>query len=461
MPTTSTRRAQDEGVELLPPLPAFTKLEANDEFGSIGDPVFREMCSSGDMTSLCWYRKIKGVEGGHRVKAEEDFEYRGEKHEMEEAVKKLCAHIEEVGGVDGVIGFSQGGELAYLLAEAAEEGLKPATAKRLKFVATFGTENVFLQRGRAPGPIPNAMHFFIITGTDDWEGMADAEDTAFDLRVSGAGSVIVQKIEGLGHVMPKEKAVYESVLKALHDSVAGKRLTNHIWDGTDPPVYKFERMCDMMPKLPPVQYDDAQRERLAAMMPPKPKWWGVPVKDRPLERSEHCLVTEEEVEKALFMVKGDPDMLRDGVGKFWNWCQNLSIAADLRTFPGVIPQLQMIALCPDWYRTMEPILKRMGQRIERPANVPEFLLPYGWKEVLASQEAEEKAEAATDEDEKKKLTELAEKAAQAAYAFKTDAITAEYEKKREKEAAERHEKFLKGLPPYGNNTVDNTDTGDL
>ena len=31
----------------------------------------------------------------------------------------MCAVIDELGGVDGIVGFSQGGELACLVAEAA------------------------------------------------------------------------------------------------------------------------------------------------------------------------------------------------------------------------------------------------------------------------------------------------------------------------------------------------------
>ena len=33
---------------------------------------------------------------------------------MKEAAKKMCNHIDKLGGVDGLFGFSQGGELAYL-----------------------------------------------------------------------------------------------------------------------------------------------------------------------------------------------------------------------------------------------------------------------------------------------------------------------------------------------------------
>ena len=143
----------------------------------IVDEKYRQMCEQGGLEAFCWYplrNDVKG--GGHRVghRMGTDFEYRGTEKEMNEAVTKLVAHIKSVGGVDGIVGFSQGGELAYLLAEAIPAAAKP----RVKFIATFGSEDVFLERGRPPRILCPSLHFFLSYGSEDLE-CALARSTAF------------------------------------------------------------------------------------------------------------------------------------------------------------------------------------------------------------------------------------------------------------------------------------------
>ena len=54
------------------------------------------------------------------------------------ARERAIAAIERAGGYDAIVGFSQGGELAMLLAE--DERIRKAPARPLKLVACFGAD---------------------------------------------------------------------------------------------------------------------------------------------------------------------------------------------------------------------------------------------------------------------------------------------------------------------------------
>lgn len=215
------------GIELLAPKNAFIKLASPSDFAPIVDAEYRKMCQSGDLEAFCWYplRDVKQSVMGHRKAPATDFSFRGDRNEQDEAVRKLCTLIDEQGGIDAIVGFSQGGELAYLVAEALPQ---LRTANRLRFIATFGAEDVFLQRGVPPvSKVPNSLRFFICYGDGDDDAVVDSATTKDALEQAGAASVVTHRVAGLDHRMPKEgDGAYTAMLQHLKDAIQGKPVVN-------------------------------------------------------------------------------------------------------------------------------------------------------------------------------------------------------------------------------------------
>jgi len=136
----------------------------------------------------------------------------------------LIKHIESIGGVDGLVGFSQGGELAYLLLESMSR-LNHTCQNKLKFIATFGSEDTFKNHGKKCPKLPPKLHFFVCYGDQDDDAVHDGPTTAKALKDAG-GNVTVKKITGHGHNMPKDKAVYKEMLAAFRDAEKGKKVVS-------------------------------------------------------------------------------------------------------------------------------------------------------------------------------------------------------------------------------------------
>ena len=93
-------------------------------------------------------------------------------------------------GVDGLVGFSQGGGLCLLLVEALDK-LSPSSRERLRYMATFAADDVFFQRGSGPAAVPSAMHFGMWAGGTDF---VDTEAAANELTAAGAKSLTVKNV---------------------------------------------------------------------------------------------------------------------------------------------------------------------------------------------------------------------------------------------------------------------------
>lgn len=140
------------------------------------------------------------------------------------AVKKLAEHIERLGGVDGIVGFSMGGEMAYLLLQHLEL-LSPAHQKKLKFIGTVCSEHILSKIPLSkPFKLPHKMGFWLAYGEEDPEAVVDVPKAAEFFRDAGA-HVVVRKLEKQGHTMPKSKLIFYEMnsvfLKALKRPYGG------------------------------------------------------------------------------------------------------------------------------------------------------------------------------------------------------------------------------------------------
>lgn len=210
---------QTRGIALDASLDGFVKLQNIEEFAPIVDPEYRKMCLNGSIEAFAWYLLREDSEGGHRTPPAKDFGYRGERIEMGAAVGQICEHIDSLGGVDGIIGFSQGGELAYLVAETTWR-LSAESQAKLRFIGTFGSEDTFNQRGVPPFPIPASISFFICYGEDDEDAAHDSATLQSALNEAGVAKVVVHRVAGLDHHMPKDgDAAYTSMLELIDASL--------------------------------------------------------------------------------------------------------------------------------------------------------------------------------------------------------------------------------------------------
>ena len=212
------------GAELLPVFDGYHKLKSPTDFLPIVDEDYRALCASGDLDAFCWYAlkdpKLGIGSGGSRAPPAKDFGFRADPAGMKDAVKKLCAWIDKKGGVDAICGFSQGGELAYLIAEGMAS---LATRDKLKFIATFGSEDVYLQRGKAPECVlPPHLRFFICYGDGDDDAVVDSQTAKKTLEAAGASMAVTYMVKGLDHHMPKEgDAAYKAMLNHFADAKLG------------------------------------------------------------------------------------------------------------------------------------------------------------------------------------------------------------------------------------------------
>ena len=76
-------------------------------------------------------------------------------------------------------------------------------ADKLKFVATFGAEDPFNQRGKPPVAIKRDLVLFICFGSEDEDAVYDSETCRAALEKAGARSVTRHVVDGLDHHMPK------------------------------------------------------------------------------------------------------------------------------------------------------------------------------------------------------------------------------------------------------------------
>jgi len=187
----------------------------------IADVEYRQMVMDGDLDAFSWIQIQDSKEGGHRRAGFKDFDGRPSQADTEVSVTKLVDFITKIGGVDAIIGFSQGGELAYYLCEhLGKPDVKVPWADQLKFVGTFGSEDPFNKRGSEPVAMKNDVIFYISFGSKDVDAVHDSATCKASLDKAGARSVVINQVEGLDHHMPKNsdangKIAYDKMLAEI------------------------------------------------------------------------------------------------------------------------------------------------------------------------------------------------------------------------------------------------------
>ena len=143
------------------------------------------------------------------------------------AVRKLAEHIEKLGGVDGIVGFSMGGEMAYLLLQHLNV-LSEASRAKLKFIGTVGSEHILAKIPLSKpmlSEVPHKLAFWLAYGELDEEASEDVPKLADDLKALGH-RVVTRKLEKMGHRMPPGKQIMfelsSLLLKALGRPYAGE-----------------------------------------------------------------------------------------------------------------------------------------------------------------------------------------------------------------------------------------------
>jgi predicted esterase len=223
-------------------LEGYIKLESDEDLDPIIDKEYMEMCKSGEFEAYAWSRFIKvtpeeeeeeaapsgggggfgGVRRGHRIPSAPDFEHLDDPQTQSLAVEKLAEHINKLGGVDGLVGFSQGGAIACLLAEAAGERLSASAQQRLRCIGVFGSEDPFTKRGVPPrgGAVLASLRFFVCFGERDDEARYDSETLGGGLAAAGVKEVRTCRVPELDHHMPPEgDSAYEELLAVLERAV--------------------------------------------------------------------------------------------------------------------------------------------------------------------------------------------------------------------------------------------------
>ena len=342
----STRTLKQElskkAVELLPLHNGSAQLSAGHEMVAIADPEYRAACESGAIEAYGWYiLSPEQPARGHRAEPAKDFGYWATAYGQNAAIRALSKKIDAAGGVDGVIGFSQGGELAMLLAESLAEStseLSDASRKRLCFIATFGSEDPFTQRGEPPAaPLASGLHAFLSTGSDDVDGCADIVTAAAHLRTAGAALVETAQVAGLGHAMPEAEEPYAPMVALLEKAIAAR-------DEAAAAAFQSEQSSKAeaaeQQKAPPATQPP---------MPTKPEGWGeVRLRSEfsgliPEEQLRGSLDRSKQLVEAAPLSAEDEQELLDSFAGLQGCLTNNALASDLLLIDGAVDALKYIA----------------------------------------------------------------------------------------------------------------------
>lgn len=227
------------GVTLIEPKSASVKLE-KDQLRAIADEKYREQCEKGLLDAYGYYVLMP-----HETQPG----YSADPAGIEEGLKNLAMEIMEMDGVDGIIGFSQGGEIANLL--RAEIGMLPTQhGKRLCFIATYGSEDPWATRGspleKLPRDASEITGYYLAHGAADEDSIRDTPAVAAALRNAGAKNVATAVVGAAdhGHNLPQQAADFAPMLEAFASAIARR---------------------DTPPKPAP---------SAPFVMPPKPAGWG-------------------------------------------------------------------------------------------------------------------------------------------------------------------------------------------
>jgi len=312
MATRGLKEACEQaGVSLLEPKSAFVKL-AKDQLLPIADEQYREQCEKGLMDAYGYY-VLTPNDTRSGLSADPA--------EVKDAVQKLAVEIMDMDGVDGIIGFSQGGEIANLL--RAEIGLLPTQhSKRLCFIATYGSEDPWAQRSaplqNLPRDAKDCTGYYLAHGAVDDDAIRDTPAVATALRNAGAKNVDTSVVGDAthGHYLPQMPADFAPMLEAFTSAMKRR---------------------DTPPKPAP----SAKFE-----MPPKPAGWGS-VQHNGGKFSG--MIPKDEMRQYVARLKDpkDPSDRREAFISLQGCLTNNSLASDLLSIEGSVDVLKAIAESDD------------------------------------------------------------------------------------------------------------------
>jgi hypothetical protein len=159
---------------------------------------------AGDIEMFTYYPTVKKVDPPGTPPMNFPKSYQS----VEEGREKIVQHIISIGGVDGIVGFSQGASMAILSAEQHERINSACPARPLKWVALFGSgPTVFRSRGREmDAGVAAGLRVFLCTG--------DADKTAAHSSAEGA---------------PKGESLRQMTARLKH---GGATVYAEAWEGT-------------------------------------------------------------------------------------------------------------------------------------------------------------------------------------------------------------------------------------
>ena len=167
---------------------------SNDEIqNSVGmDDNMKASGLKGMLKLHCWYQ----------TETKEGLNWPLSYSRVEAARDKIIDHIAELGGVDGIVGFSQGATMAFVIGEQ-QATLRRRCGRPLRFLAGFGAGPTALKmRGHdSPKGSMDGLLVYLCSGRNDPVGGADRlSEIAANLQPSGA-TILMTEWSG-GHKMP-------------------------------------------------------------------------------------------------------------------------------------------------------------------------------------------------------------------------------------------------------------------
>jgi predicted esterase len=137
---------------------------------------------------------------------------------------KVCKYIVDSGGFDGIVGFSQGFDVAAAVAERVD-WLHERVSRKLTFIAGFGVSHeLYLARDKFGEPEPyvprgpkGVVKLFLCTGdADELCGTRRIERLRAIFTESGAAAAVETHAWSGGHAMPPQgDAAYKKLLEFI------------------------------------------------------------------------------------------------------------------------------------------------------------------------------------------------------------------------------------------------------
>ena len=158
---------------------------------------------------------VQTLKSWYKCESRENMNWPRAYGDVEKARDKIIEHIADLGGVDGIVGFSQGAAMAMLCAEQGAL-IRARSSRQLRFVAAFSAgPTVFITRGYdiADGACAGLVSFICGGEADSVGGSTYVATMAAKLRGGGA-TCTEHKWAGEHRMPPSEDEAYVELRKA-------------------------------------------------------------------------------------------------------------------------------------------------------------------------------------------------------------------------------------------------------